>query len=219
MSESDRSDREEQAREQRSGAASEPPHQPRHGGPVEHDVAYYDSLFTDIVAHWDQAVSAIPDEERTAAGPQVERPNSPGGPATQDPTPPAGRATGRHARQDPAEPGRRTDRDQPEGVATPDAPASSAASGWRSYEVAEDPDDEHFVPPPPQPLPSHDPTFYGALLGLVAGPLLLLYLVLFDRTVGRFWIGLSILLILGGFALLVIRQPRRRSGDDDGARL
>jgi hypothetical protein len=54
---------------------------------------------------------------------------------------------------------------------------------------------------------------------MVGGPLLLLYLVLFNRDAGSYWILTSIALSVGGFALLILRLPREPEDDDDGARL
>lgn len=238
MSESDRPDREDQARDALDAASVEPPADD--AAPMRqpgHDVTYYDSQFAAIIAHWDDALAAIPDEERSASAPEIRRPTNravpplreqdadlnpgaspaPGASPTSDLPGPGGPGSHRRTRGEPAAPS-----SPPPGEPDEDAPQPAAAgeSGWRSYEAVDDPDDEHYVPPPPKPLPRHDPTFYGALVGMVLGPLLLLYLVLFDQDAGTLWVTASIVLTLGGFALLVLRQPRRRSYDgDDGARL
>lgn len=239
MSESDRPDREDQARDALDAASTSPaadgPDPTQQPG---QDVTYYDSQFAAIIAHWDDALAAIPDEERSASTPEIRRPTNrsvpplreqgadldagasaaPGASPTFDVPAPGGPGSHRRSRGVPAVP----PSPAPPGEPAEDAPQPAAASesGWRSYEAVDDPDDEHYVPPPPRPLPRHDPTFYGALVGMVFGPLLMLYLVLFDRDAGTLWISAAIVLTLGGFALLVLRQPRRRSHDgDDGARL
>jgi len=83
-----------------------------------------------------------------------------------------------------------------------------------------DPED-HFIPGPTAPLPAGDLQFWGILIGLTGGPLLLLYLILFDRSADSLWLLMAISMTVGGFALLVSRLPRHRDEDDgdDGARL
>jgi hypothetical protein len=89
---------------------------------------------------------------------------------------------------------------------------------WRAFEV-DDEYEEHFEPPPVAPLPAGDLQFWAILAGMCGGPLLLLYLMLFNRGAGSVWILSSIALSVGGFALLVLRLPSQQEDDDDGARL
>jgi hypothetical protein len=98
----------------------------------------------------------------------------------------------------------------PEAVPTPQV--------WRAFEV-DDEFEEHFQPPPVAPLPVGDLQFWGIIAGMGGGPLLLLYLMLFNRGAGTSWILTSIVMSVGGFALLVSRLPSRQEDDDDGARL
>jgi hypothetical protein len=79
--------------------------------------------------------------------------------------------------------------------------------------------DEHFVPDPVELPPQEDLHFWGIVVGLVAGPLLLLWALLFGEGHSRWWTWVGAALTLGGFALLVLRQPRERDDDDDGARI
>lgn len=73
-------------------------------------------------------------------------------------------------------------------------------------------DEDHFEPPEPRPLPpQEDLHFWGIIVGLVGGPLLLLWLVLFRPDVAGWWMWLAIAMSLGGFVLLVLRGP----SDDD----
>lgn len=75
-------------------------------------------------------------------------------------------------------------------------------------------DEDHFEPPEPRPLPpQEDLHFWGILVGLVGGPLLLLWLVLFRPDVAGWWMWLAIAMSLGGFVLLVLRGP---SDNDPG---
>ena len=86
-----------------------------------------------------------------------------------------------------------------------------------------DDEDDHFQPGPTAPLPpQEDLQFWGIIVGLVAGPLLRLWLVLFPSSARSDWWTLGALgLIVMGFVLLVLRQPRTRSEDDpdNGARV
>jgi hypothetical protein len=93
-----------------------------------------------------------------------------------------------------------------------------AAQVWRGHEV-DDEVEEHFEPPPVTPLPAGDLQFWAIIAGMTGGPLLLLYLVFFNRDASSYWILAAIAMSVGGFAMLVSRMPGRRDDDDDGARL
>jgi hypothetical protein len=166
-----------------------------------------DAIFADIVAHLNDAAveperegkrsaeggtAAAPDESADAAEDSAtdQRPGESWSPVNQPPVLPL--------------PG------HPEALPTP--------QGWRAYEVGDD-SEEHFQPPPVAPLPVGDLQFWGILAGMVGGPLLLLYLILFNRDAGSSWILTSIVMSVGGFALLVSRLPGDREDDDDGVRL
>jgi hypothetical protein len=79
--------------------------------------------------------------------------------------------------------------------------------------------EEHFEPPPVSPLPAGDLQFWAIIAGMTCGPLLLLYLVLFNRSASSYWILIAIGMSVGGFAMLVSRMPGTSDEDDDGARL
>ena len=100
---------------------------------------------------------------------------------------------------------------------------SGVRKGDGGSETADDlDDDEHFEPGPTAPLPpQEDLHFWGIVVGLVAGPLLLLWLVIFRPGVSDWWTLLALGLTVGGFILLVLRQPRSRDEDDpdNGARV
>ncbi|MEV7213233.1 hypothetical protein AB0O31_09095 [Kitasatospora cineracea] len=105
----------------------------------------------------------------------------------------------------------------------PDAPAPGAAGlggftprpvprpgdGPRDYTPAEDPDEGHFVPPEPPPLPAADVTAKFAWLAVLGGPALLLFDAVVWREVSGWpaWVG--ILSFLGGFGTLVARMKDR----------
>ncbi|MET8676495.1 hypothetical protein ABZW18_02535 [Streptomyces sp. NPDC004647] len=90
---------------------------------------------------------------------------------------------------------------------------------WNSPAASEDdPDEGHFVPPEPPPLPSADTTAKFAWLAVLGGPLLLLLTVLLQWEM-TWWIAtLGIGGFLGGFATLVIRMRDDDDEDDDPGR-
>lgn len=90
------------------------------------------------------------------------------------------------------------------------------ATDHRSYEPPEE--DEHFVPPRPDPLPAGDLHFWAILVGLVVGPLLV-FLSAIVPLLDRGWTFLGATMTVAGFVLLVLRQPRHRRDDDWGARV
>ncbi|MFD0528020.1 hypothetical protein ACFQ1I_14215 [Kitasatospora arboriphila] len=93
----------------------------------------------------------------------------------------------------------------PEQVAGP-------VSGPRDYDLQEDPDEGHFVPPEPPPLPKADTTAKFAWLAVLGGPaLLLIDTVVWHEVVGwPAWVGVTA--FLGGFVTLVARMKDK---DDD----
>lgn len=156
-----------------------------------------DAQFADIVAHWDD-VPTLPDRvDPRDSGSSIDDP-PPARPTPVNPPPTGPFVVWRGADQPPPED------DQPE-----------------PPELRDDPD-EHFEPGPTAPLPpQEDMQFWGIIAGLVGGPLLLLWLVLFRPSVSSWWTLAALGLTVGGFVLLVLRQPRTRDADDpdDGARL
>lgn len=96
----------------------------------------------------------------------------------------------------------------------PDAPDTA----WRVHTPPEDVDDD-FVPPRPAPPSGNDVTFWLALVGIVGGPLWIIYLAVAAPYSSRLWLALAITATLAGFALMVMRLPARRDpeSDDDGA--
>lgn len=155
-----------------------------------------DRRFAEIIAHWDDPATEPPagaggrgDASGVNPPPHVVRM-----PPRVEPTAPP--ATPPPATRPPAQP-----------TPPPTDP------GWRGYEVADE--EEHFVPPPPRPLPAGDLSFWAIIVGLLGGPLLLLYLAFFDQGAGSLWVAAGLAMTVGGFGLLVARQPRRRDEDDD----
>jgi hypothetical protein len=108
--------------------------------------------------------------------------------------------------------------DQPSGDVDGDPQLLPTPQVWRAHEV-DDEHEDHFEPPPVTPLPAGDLQFWAIIAGMVGGPLLLLYLVFFNRDANGYWILTAIAMSVGGFALLVSRMPGHHEEDDDGARL
>lgn len=93
-------------------------------------------------------------------------------------------------------------------------PSQANPATWREWV---DPEvEDHFIPPDPPPLPAGDLHFWGILVGLLAGPLILLLAHGFQVLHGSVWTWLGLLLSLGGFVLLVLRSPTDRHDDPSG---
>lgn len=153
-----------------------------------------DARFAEIVAGLD--LSRAPDEEQVSSSAEDEQPEDTG-------------------------PGADLGRPGPAPAPAP-APTSDPASpalpgtGWREWS---EPDvEEHFIPPDPPPLPAGDLHFWGILVGLLGGPLILFLAhgLGLDLLADPLWTWLGLGLSLGGFALLVLRLPTRRDDDPSG---
>ena len=162
----------------------------------------HDAIFADIVAHLNDDAA----EPERAATPGDEEG------ATDDAA-----ADGATPDQPPGDDGSLTD--QHPGLPAPGQPqAVPTPQTWRAHEV-DDEYEERFEPPRVAPLPVGDLQFWAIIAGMVGGPLLLLYLVLFNREAGSHWTLVAIAMSVGGFVLLVSRLPGHQEDDDDGARL
>lgn len=183
-----------------------------------------DAIFAEIVAHLndpsadepaaeDQGpIRPAPEEAHTETQRPLPLQPADAAPAepTQPPTPE--RPQGNLDQGSVEKPG-----EEPE-TSTSDPKDFSPPQVWRAPGVEEE-DDQHFEPPPATPLPAGDLQFWAILAGMGGGPLLLLYLVFFNREASGYWILIAIALAVGGFALLVSRMPGHHEDDDDGARL
>ncbi|MFI8080689.1 hypothetical protein ACIF6L_07875 [Kitasatospora sp. NPDC086009] len=85
----------------------------------------------------------------------------------------------------------------------------AAGSGPRDFELTEETDEGHFVPPEPPPLPAADVTAKFAWLAVLGGPALLLFDAVVWREVSGWpaWVGVTA--FLGGFVTLVVRMKER----------
>jgi hypothetical protein len=84
--------------------------------------------------------------------------------------------------------------------------------GPRDYELDDDEEDAHFVPPEPPPLPEADVTTKFAWIGLLGGPLLLIAFVMLGMELTWWAITVGVGGFLGGFVTLFARM---RTGEDD----
>ncbi|MFN8076287.1 MAG: hypothetical protein U0Q15_12815 [Kineosporiaceae bacterium] len=72
-----------------------------------------------------------------------------------------------------------------------------------------------FVPPDPDPLPPGDMVSRLSWLGVLAGPLFLVFAALFWNGLPQWLLLLAVVAFVGGFATLVARMPQERDEDDD----
>ena len=102
-------------------------------------------------------------------------------------------------------------------AAEPTEPATEAAAAAAEAAL----DDDHFEPPEVTLPPQEDLHFWGAVIGLVAGPLMLLWVVFARPFHSTRWFIVAVVVSLVGFGLLILRQPRHRdpTSGDDGARV
>jgi hypothetical protein len=192
----------------------------------DQDRSELDAQFADIVAHWDEDGAEPTPWPATLAEDRVENPAADPASATADPASASTAGQDVPAAATPPE-------EKPDPLPAPEPPLVLPEEvlpeqvlpelvlpeQWRVHTPPEEPE-EHFQPPPPEPLPAGDLQFWGILIGLTGGPLLLLYIILFDRYASGLLLLLAISLTVGGFGLLVARLPRQRDDDDDdGARL
>ena len=173
------------------------------GGAEQPDV---DARFADIIARWDEA---SPTRAGQGADPAADQPTPAPEQEYAAPVASAAPDPAAAARTPPTAPG-------------PQEPAAVGDAERPHRGEADDADeDDHFVPPPPAPLPAGDLQFWAILVGLVGGPLLLLYQMVFVRDGRSWWLLAAVAMMAAGFGLLVSRLPARRDEDDDdtGARV
>ncbi|MFW5474819.1 hypothetical protein ACOCJ5_16030 [Knoellia sp. CPCC 206450] len=190
-----------------------------------------DAEFDAIVARWDEATDAPPESPSPAAPtPPVAPPVAPPKPRTvqditsayaalsrREPDPPSPEAEPTPTAGSPGDGEAGTGRDASHEVTSGEREEPEA---WRAGPSIDD-EDDHFEPPAVQLPPGEDIGYWGAVLGLVGGPLLLLWVVVSEPFYGGWWTLGAILLLFGGFGLLVMRQPKDRDpfDDDNGARV
>ena len=209
----------------------------RPGDMDERDV---DARFASIVARWDGPVPAAdeaPDEDgapdaadAAGAAPPLPRPpaTTPRARARSGRRPCPGRRDGCRGAGAAAAPPRAPRGSTPRRSTSscrrrPGAPPSPPTPRPRPPPTAAEAalDDEHFEPPEVVLPPQEDLHFWGAVIGLVAGPLMLLWVVFARPFHSTRWFVVAIVVSLVGFGLLILRQPRHRdpTSGDDGARV
>lgn len=169
-----------------------------------------DKEFEELIAHWDADLPAAeppsPASPPAASSPPASPPPASRPPAS--PTPPPGVNIWRGP----------TIWRPPEDVDR--GPDGSLSEDSDRFGDSRDPDDvEDFEPAPVHLPPQEDLHFWGIVLGLVGGGLLLLYVAATGVSRSSWWFLAAIALFVGGFALLILRQPRDRDISDDGTRL
>jgi hypothetical protein len=105
----------------------------------------------------------------------------------------------------------------PNGISVPLPPADAAEAGVAGPDAD---DEEHFIPPPPGPLPHLDSVAKGAWTALFGGPAYLLVATLLGWVVPGWAALLAVMAFVGGFAVVALRLGDRSSNDagpDDGA--
>ena len=101
----------------------------------------------------------------------------------------------------------------------PVAPVHEAPPVPSTPPVAEQHDEERFVPPPP-PLPRVEPRRRVAWAGLFGSPLVLLVFTVLGWSMPRLAAYALVAAFVGGFLYLVAMMPRGpRDPGDDGARV
>lgn len=160
-----------------------------------------DAAWRDLVARFDAPAavdqpSPWPDREDTEREPEkrddVEQDNADGG--KTDPVPPVALfQTGTST------------------IGTP------TVSSWRtSGQPTVNPEDEHFIPPTPPPLPQLQPLTKAAWLALFGGPAYLLIATAMGWSMPGIAVFCAIAAFVGGVALLVLRlNDSDPSSDDD----
>jgi hypothetical protein len=190
-----------------------------------------DAIFADIVAHLNDEATEAEQADRPSAEDgtpdldpvdhSTDEPNQTNqtNPSSSTLPPSANPPSANPPADSPrATPGRWSIDPPSEPPAPIEPPADPAPQVWRAGEV-DDEYEEHFEPAPVTPLPAGDLQFWAIIAGMTGGPLLLLYLVFFNRNASNYWILVAIAMSVGGFALLVSRMPGQSDDDDDGARL
>jgi hypothetical protein len=95
-------------------------------------------------------------------------------------------------------------------------PAESTAGGRQRGSDADA--EEHYVPPPPAPMPHASAGVRFAWLAAIGGPAVLIAAVLFNWELENWELLLAVVAFLGGFVALVAQLGNDRDDDpDDGA--
>lgn len=175
--------------------AGEPPAEPRPRRAPERSQAEQDEIFAALVAQFDDPVDL-----NNPNWPEIENLRAKGG--FKD-------GAGHGAPDDLSDLAPRP-RPRSGGPVLP-----AGGTGPRDFELAEETDEGHFVPPEPPPLPPADVTTKFAWLAVLGGPALLLFDAVVWREIAGWpaWVGFSA--FLGGFVTLVVRMKDRDEDEPD----
>ncbi|MGL4175234.1 MAG: hypothetical protein ACRCSN_04080 [Dermatophilaceae bacterium] len=178
--------------------------------PGEMDERDIDARFASIVAGWEK--------DRPATDQGSDDDTAPHDTAPPD-TAPQHRSSGDDEDGAAAERGAATAEPAPF-VVVPGSAWRTSSSGQDREEDGDD-GEEHFEPPAVVLPPQEDLHFWGAVVGLVLGPALLVYVAMVRPFHSARWFAAAVVLTLVGFGLLLLRQPRDRdpTDPDDGARV
>lgn len=99
-----------------------------------------------------------------------------------------------------------------------DKELDSRTPGPRDFEVDDD-DDGAFVPEDPPSLAGTEPLTMLAWLGAVGGPIALLFTAMFWRTAPLAAVMGIVAAFIASVVYLIMRLPREKNDDDDGARI
>ncbi|MFI2563708.1 hypothetical protein [Paenarthrobacter sp. NPDC018779] len=110
-----------------------------------------------------------------------------------------------------------TGQDGPSTAAPRQQDGSGVPAGPRDYDVADD--DGAFVPEDPPSLAGTEPLTMLAWLGAVGGPLALLFTAMFWRSAPLAAILGIVAAFVASVVYLIMRLPREKNEDDDGARI
>jgi hypothetical protein len=97
----------------------------------------------------------------------------------------------------------------------PGGPLFVPGSGPRDWQTAEDPDEDHFIPPEPPPLPALDVTSRFAWLAVLGGPALLIFSAVVWQEISGWPALVGITAFVGGFGTLVARMKDSDEDDED----
>jgi hypothetical protein len=164
-----------------------------------------DQAFNDLVARFDEMPGhstwpAAEDLQPPGRPPAIASRTHPGVPATD-----GGAVADGDARTGDLDPPTETD-------LTILDPVDPGAGGHRR----DDPDSDHYIPPPAPPAPPLRPATRAALATLAIGVVLLVGPALSGRNTPVSVDALAVLFVLGGVGTLVARMRETRSGGEDG---
>ena len=97
-----------------------------------------------------------------------------------------------------------------------DTPRIGAGQGARDYSPAEDPDEDRFIPVPPEPVGTSRVTTF-AWAALIAGPVLMLLAVIAFDSAPAWYVATCLAIFLTGCVIGFTRLPGNRRDDGDGS--